>query len=81
MASFQQYKTKTGYKWLFKMGVGIDPKTGNRKTTTRRGFKTKKKLSQPLRNSRRKLIIMLLSEMTSLLRMSLKNGGMFIPKR
>lgn len=24
------------------MGVGIDPKTGNRKTTTRRGFKTKK---------------------------------------
>ncbi|MCU9958825.1 site-specific integrase [Bacillus licheniformis] len=42
MASFQQYKTKTGYKWLFKMGVGIDPKTGNRKTTTRRGFKTKK---------------------------------------
>ncbi|MDI5790851.1 Arm DNA-binding domain-containing protein [Bacillus licheniformis] len=35
------------------MGVGIDPKTGNRKTTTRRGFKTKKKLSQPPRNSRR----------------------------
>ncbi|XSC72024.1 Arm DNA-binding domain-containing protein [Bacillus licheniformis] len=42
MASFQQYKTKSGYKWLFKMGVGIDPKTGDRKTTTRRGFKTKK---------------------------------------
>lgn len=42
MDSFQQYKTKSGYKWLFKMGVGIDPKTGDRKTTTRRGFKTKK---------------------------------------
>ncbi|MBA1159584.1 MULTISPECIES: site-specific integrase [Bacillus subtilis group] len=42
MASFQQYKTKTGYKWLFKIGVGTDPKTGKRKTTTRRGFKTKK---------------------------------------
>ncbi len=42
MASFPQYKTKTGYKWLFKMGIAIDPKTGIRKTTTRRGFKTKK---------------------------------------
>ena len=37
--------------------------------------------AQPLRNSRRKSIIMLLTEMTLLLRMSLKNGGMFIPKR
>ncbi|NPC91179.1 site-specific integrase [Bacillus sp. WMMC1349] len=43
MASFQKYKTKAGYKWLFKIGTGTDPVTGNRKTTTRRGFNTKKK--------------------------------------
>ncbi|SDH22694.1 AP2-like DNA-binding integrase domain-containing protein [Aneurinibacillus thermoaerophilus] len=42
MASFQKYKTKDGEKWMFKMDVGIDPATGKRKTTTRRGFKTKK---------------------------------------
>jgi integrase len=42
MASFQKYKTKDGEKWMFKMDVGIDPTTGKRKTTTRRGFKTKK---------------------------------------
>lgn len=46
MASFQKYKTKQGDKWLFKMGVGTDPLTGNRKTTTRRGFKTKKEAQQ-----------------------------------
>lgn len=28
--------------WLFKMDTGINPQTGKRKTTTRRGFKTKK---------------------------------------
>lgn len=28
--------------WLFKIDAGIDPETGKRKTTTRRGFKTKK---------------------------------------
>lgn len=42
MASFQKYTTKSGQLWLFKIDTGIDPKTGKRKTTTRRGFKTKK---------------------------------------
>ncbi|KKI91365.1 integrase [Bacillus sp. SA1-12] len=42
MASFQKYKTKTGEKWLFKTYTGIDPLTGKPKSTTRRGFKTKK---------------------------------------
>ncbi|MEN3776554.1 site-specific integrase [Priestia megaterium] len=42
MASFQRYSTKQGQMWLFKMDTGIDPQTGKRKTTTRRGFKTKK---------------------------------------
>jgi integrase len=42
MASFQKYKTKQGEMWLFKMYVGIDPRTGKPKPTTRRGFKTKK---------------------------------------
>lgn len=42
MASFQKYPTKQGQMWLFKMDYGINPKTGKRKTTTRRGFNTKK---------------------------------------
>ncbi|MGE6260916.1 tyrosine-type recombinase/integrase [Heyndrickxia sporothermodurans] len=42
MASYQKYKTKDGEKWLFKMYVGVDPETGKKKMTTRRGFKTKK---------------------------------------
>lgn len=42
MASFQKYTTKQGQMWLFKIDTGIDPQTGKRKTTTRRGFKTKK---------------------------------------
>ncbi|KLV30447.1 site-specific integrase [Priestia megaterium] len=42
MASFQRYSTKQGQMWLFKMDIGINPQTGKRKTTTRRGFKTKK---------------------------------------
>lgn len=42
MASFQRYSTKQGQMWLFKMDTGINPQTGKRKTTTRRGFKTKK---------------------------------------
>ena len=46
MASFQQYKTKQGKMWLFKTYVGIDPKTGKRKPTTRRGFKTKKEAQE-----------------------------------
>ncbi|MCM3006744.1 site-specific integrase [Priestia koreensis] len=42
MASFQRYSTKQGQMWLFKMDTGVNPQTGKRKTTTRRGFKTKK---------------------------------------
>ena len=42
MASFQKYTTKQGQLWLFKMDTGINPATGKRQTTTRRGFKTKK---------------------------------------
>lgn len=43
MASFQKYDTKQGKKWLFKIDIGIDPLTGRRRTTTRRGFESKKK--------------------------------------
>lgn len=43
MASFQTYETKQGERWLFKIYTDeIDPKTGKKKPTTRRGFKTKK---------------------------------------
>lgn len=42
MASFQKYETKKGLQWLFKMDTGINPVTGKRSTTTRRGFQTKK---------------------------------------
>jgi len=42
MASFQKYNTKKGQLWMFKVDVGINPETGRRQTTTRRGFKTKK---------------------------------------
>jgi integrase len=42
MASFQKYKTKEGWKWLFKVDLPPDPLTGKRRQTTRRGFKTKK---------------------------------------
>ena len=42
MASIQKYKTKTGTKWLFKLDLGKDPKTGKRKTTTKRGFATER---------------------------------------
>jgi len=42
MASYQKYKTKNGEKWLFKLYTHIDPKTGRKRSTTRRGFKTKK---------------------------------------
>ncbi|WP_419893617.1 tyrosine-type recombinase/integrase [Oceanobacillus kimchii] len=43
MASIQPYQTKkNGKKWLFKIDMGIDPINQRRKTTTRRGFSTKK---------------------------------------
>jgi integrase len=41
MPSFSKYKTKQGWRWMFKMEMGNDPKTGKRKNTTRRGFKSK----------------------------------------
>jgi integrase len=42
VASFKKYKTKNkGELWLFKIDVGKDPITGERKTTTKRGFKSK----------------------------------------
>lgn len=46
MASFQQYKTKKGKKWLFKTYVGINPKTGKSIPTTRRGFSTKREAQE-----------------------------------
>jgi len=32
---------KSGYTWMFKIDIGIDPITGKRKQTTRRGFATR----------------------------------------
>ncbi|WP_322922930.1 site-specific integrase [Paenibacillus campi] len=50
MAYFKKYSTKNkGDLWLFKIDVGIDPGTGNRKTTTRRGFKTKREAQEVAR--------------------------------
>ncbi len=46
MASFSKYQTKSGTKWLFKIETGIDPLTGRRKNTTRRGFKTKREAQE-----------------------------------
>ncbi|MEC2057980.1 site-specific integrase [Peribacillus psychrosaccharolyticus] len=46
MASFQKYTTKQGQMWLFKLDTGINPETGKRQTTTRRGFRTKKEALQ-----------------------------------
>ncbi|MBP1047097.1 site-specific integrase [Enterococcus sp. BWM-S5] len=43
MATFKQYKLKTGEKkWLFKTYLGIDQSTGKDINTTRRGFSSKK---------------------------------------
>ncbi|MFW5437080.1 tyrosine-type recombinase/integrase [Paenibacillus apiarius] len=42
MASFQKYKTKDGYKWMYKYYSSIDPVTGKKKPSTKRGFNTKK---------------------------------------
>src|SRR5690625_5329725 len=46
MASFSKYKNKSGEYWMFKAYTGIDPKTGKRKKTTRRGFKTKREAQE-----------------------------------
>jgi integrase len=43
MATIKQYQKKNGEKaWYFKTYLGIDPITGKKQTTTRRGFKTQK---------------------------------------
>lgn len=42
MASFQQYSTKEGLRWLYKYYGPVDPETGKSKPSTKRGFKTKK---------------------------------------
>ena len=42
MASFQKYQTKDGTKWLYKYYSVIDPITGKKKQSTKRGFNTKK---------------------------------------
>lgn len=42
MASFQKYNTKEGQRWLYKYYAGINPETGKRRQSTKRGFKTKK---------------------------------------
>lgn len=41
MASFQKYKTNAGWRWMFKIYTDIDPRTGKKRSTTRRGFKSK----------------------------------------
>jgi Site-specific recombinase XerD len=38
MPSYQKYDTKQGKRWMFKVDLGPDPKTGRRRTTTKRGF-------------------------------------------
>lgn len=38
MPSFSKYKTRQGWRWMFKLELGTDPETGKRRNTTRRGF-------------------------------------------
>lgn len=49
LASFQKYKTKSGVRWMFKFYGEVDPRTGKRKQSTRRGFKTKKEAERAAR--------------------------------
>lgn len=42
MASFQKYTTKDGIRWMYKYYSTIDPATGKKRQSTKRGFKTKK---------------------------------------
>lgn len=42
MASFQSYETKKGKRWLYKYYGAVDPKTGKKTPSTKRGFETKK---------------------------------------
>lgn len=42
MASFQRYTTKEGVRWMYKYYGALNPLTGKKKQSTKRGFKTKK---------------------------------------
>ncbi len=43
MANIKEYKKKDGSKaYMFNFYIGIDPITGKKKRTTRRGFKSRK---------------------------------------
>ncbi|WP_099224582.1 tyrosine-type recombinase/integrase [Listeria costaricensis] len=48
MASVHKYETKKGTRWLVKMELGIDPMTGKRKSTTKRGFLTQKEAKREI---------------------------------
>lgn len=49
MATIKQYKKKNGEKaWYFKTYLGIDPLTGKKKYTTKRGFRTQKEAKTAL---------------------------------
>lgn len=42
MASFQKYTTKDGSRWMYKYYSTLDPNTGKKKQSTKRGFNTKR---------------------------------------
>lgn len=42
MASFQKYTTRDGMRWMYKYVSVVDPLTGKKRRSTRRGFNTKK---------------------------------------
>ncbi|AZS17417.1 site-specific integrase [Paenibacillus lutimineralis] len=42
MASFQKYMTKDGQRWMYKYYGAVDPVTGKKKPSSKRGFMTKK---------------------------------------
>lgn len=46
MVSFKRYQTKSGSRWMFKVGIGADPITGERRNTTRSGFKMKREAQE-----------------------------------
>ena len=48
MATFKQYETKKGKRWLFKHYIGTNKETGKRQSILRRGFATKKEANLAL---------------------------------
>ena len=48
MATFRQYETKKGKRWLFKHYIGTNEETGKRESVLRRGFATKKEANLAL---------------------------------